>query len=130
MIIGIGTDIAKISRIRDSVTKYGEQFLKRCFTDSERNYADRRHEPITAYTRMFAVKEAVLKAFGTGMREGLSWHDMEIYRNELGAPSVRIGDGAKRYLPDTALNIRLSMSDDGDYAVAFVIIEKIDEQTR
>jgi holo-[acyl-carrier protein] synthase len=124
MIIGIGTDIVKVSRIQEAVDQYGEQFLNRCFTSAERERSDKRHAPMRAYARLFAAKEALLKALGTGMREGLSWHDWEITPDSYGAPTVAILGGAADKLVGGSYNIRLSMSDDHEYAVAFAIIER------
>ncbi len=124
MITGIGTDIVNIRRIQDSVDEYGDRFLERCFTPLERQRADGRHDPIKAYARLFAAKEALLKALGTGMREGLSWHDWQITPDEAGAPTVEIRGGAAQRLNPQDVTIRLSMSDDGDYAVAFAVIER------
>lgn len=123
MIIGIGTDIVQVKRIREAMDRYDEQFLGRCFTDKERQRADARAEPVRAYARLFAAKEALLKALGTGMREGLSWHDFEIVPDALGAPTVALYGGAASHLAKYKVNIRLSMSDDHDYAVATAVIE-------
>jgi holo-[acyl-carrier protein] synthase len=125
MIIGIGTDIVKVSRIKEAVEQYGDQFLDRCFTRTERERSDKRHEPMRAYARLFAAKEALLKALGTGMREGLSWHDWEITPDSYGAPTVKVSGGAAEKLGNQGLNIRLSMSDDHDYAVASAVIERM-----
>jgi holo-[acyl-carrier protein] synthase len=125
MILGIGTDIIKIDRIRGSIAKFGEQFLKRCFTPTERARAEGKHDPAHAFARLYAAKEALLKALGTGMREGISWQDIMISWDKYGAPTAVFGPGAKAYLSSENVNIRLSMSDDGEYAVAFAIIEKI-----
>lgn len=124
MIIGIGTDIVKTQRIQEAVNEYGDRFLDRCFTPTERQRAEKRNTPIRAYARLFAAKEALLKALGTGMREGLSWHDWEITPDDHGAPTVDMRGGAAQRLAGQDINIRLSMSDDGDYAVAFAVIER------
>lgn len=124
MILGIGTDIVKITRVRGSIEKYGEQFLNRCFTPTERERANGKHDPAHAYARLYAAKEALLKALGTGMRDGISWHDIQVSWDKYGAPTAIFGPGAKSYLKAENVNIRLSMSDDGEYAVAFAIIEK------
>lgn len=126
MIIGLGTDIVQIKRIQKSIDDYGEQFLKRCFTPHERERSDKRSNPIHAYARLFAAKEALLKALGTGMREGLSWQDWEITPDAYGAPTVAVLGGAAERLGQNKLNIRLSMSDDHDYAVAFAVIERLE----
>jgi holo-[acyl-carrier-protein] synthase len=125
MIIGIGTDIVKIERIRQSIDKYGDSFLNRCFTETERARSQTKHDPVCAFARLFAAKEALLKAMGTGMIQGLSWHDLQISWDERGAPKVTLGKGVKTYLQEPEmLNIHLSMSDDADYAIAYAIIEK------
>lgn len=124
MIHGIGTDIVKIERIRHSVDRYGEKFLERCFTATERERSLTKHDPIAAYARLYAAKEALLKALGSGMREGLSWHDLQVSWDAYGAPKVTLGDGVWRYLPEKNVTTHLSMSDDGEYATAFAIIEK------
>jgi holo-[acyl-carrier protein] synthase len=125
MIIGIGTDIVHIKRIAVAIDKYGDQFLNRCFTEAERKRAEARAEPVKAYARLFAAKEALLKALGTGMREGLSWHDFQIASNSLGAPTVTLFGSAKANLSNGKVNIHLSMSDDKDYAVATALIEQL-----
>lgn len=123
MIKGIGTDIVQVKRIRQSMDQYGEQFLQRCFTAKERQRADARAEPVRAYARLFAAKEALLKALGTGMREGLSWHDFEILPDALGAPTATLLGGAAAHMSGQQYTVRLSMSDDHDYAVATALIE-------
>ncbi len=124
MIIGIGTDIVQVKRIRDTIDQYGDQFLNRCFTPVERQRASARAEPVRAYARLFAAKEALLKALGTGMRENLSWHDFEITPNALGAPTVAIRGGAAKILGEQPLKTHLSLSDDHDYAVATALFER------
>lgn len=124
MIYGIGTDITHMPRIAEAIETYGDRFLDRCFTPAERARTDKRNDPAKAYARLYAAKEALLKALGTGMREGLSWHDWEIMPNELGAPQVTMQRGALALFGDTHYRIHLSMSDDGEYAVAYAILEK------
>lgn len=123
MIHGIGTDIVKISRIDDAVAQYGDKFLTRCFTETEITRARTKHNPSAAFARLYAAKEALLKALGSGMREGLSWQDLRVSWDEFGAPHVSFGQGVDRYLPTKNVTTRLSMSDDGEYAIAFVTIE-------
>lgn len=121
MIQSVGTDIVKLARIEAAIQNYGDKFLSRCFTAAERARADGRGNRIGAYARLFAAKEALLKALGTGMREGLSWQDWEILPDEKGAPKVTVTGGALAHLGGKAPIIHLSMSDDGAYAVAFAI---------
>ena len=123
MIKGVGTDIVHIPRIASSVQHYGDAFLNRCFTGVERDRAEKRPDKIAAYARLYAAKEALLKALGTGMRDGLSWHDFSISPDEQGAPHVTLSGGAAARLGKEQPIIHLSLSDDGDYACAFAIIE-------
>lgn len=127
MIVGLGTDIVQISRIRQIVDgASGDKFLARCFTAVEIERSQSKHDPAAAFARLYAAKEAALKAIGTGMREGLAWHDFEVIHTDLGAPIICITGGAKLVLQEKsryAVIPHLSLSDDGDYAVATVIIE-------
>lgn len=128
MIIGLGTDIVQISRIAGLMEKFGDKFLQRCFTEAECTRADSKTNPAAAYARLYAAKEASLKALGTGMREGLAWHDMEVGHTDLGAPVLTIRNGCLgiiRQKTPSDFVAHLSLSDDGDYAVATVIIETL-----
>lgn len=124
MIHGIGTDIVKIQRIRDAIAQYGEKFLQRCFTAAEIERSQTKNDPAAAFARLYAAKEALLKALGTGMREGLSWHDLQVSWSKYGAPQVQLGAGVQHYLDVKNIITHLSMSDDGEYATAYAIIEK------
>jgi holo-[acyl-carrier protein] synthase len=126
MIIGLGTDIVQISRIKTMITQYGARFTERCFTQAEISRAQTKNPSEHAFARLYAAKEAALKALGTGMREGLSWHDMEVSHTDLGAPFMVFSGGASLILKEKTTEtpvVHLSMSDDGDYAVATLIIE-------
>lgn len=126
MIIGLGTDIVQISRIKTMIDDYGARFTARCFTEAEISRAETKTPSENAFARLYAAKEAALKALGTGMRAGLSWHDMEVTHNDLGAPIMVFSGGASLILKEKTAEtpvVHLSMSDDGDYAVATLIIE-------
>ncbi|MEK6741979.1 MAG: holo-ACP synthase [Nitrospirota bacterium] len=122
MIIGIGTDLVKISRIE----KAGENhpsFLERVFTKREQEYCDRQKFPAQHYAARFASKEAVLKAFGTGLSAGMKWTDIEVLHGEGGGPIVNIS-GAAKDLADLkgVSQIMLSYSHDEGYAVAHAVL--------
>ncbi|MBI1368081.1 MAG: holo-[acyl-carrier-protein] synthase [Planctomycetes bacterium] len=91
VVIGHGIDLTETARIAEMVRKHGERFLERCFTEAERAYAagstKREHEHLAA---RFAAKEAVLKALGTGWRDGIAWTDIEIVREPSGRPMVKL----------------------------------------
>jgi len=122
MIIGIGTDLVKISRIEKAGGDH-PGFLERVFTQKEREYCSRQKFPAQHYAARFASKEAVLKAFGTGLSAGMKWTDIEVLRGEGGGPIVNISGGAKD-LADLkgVMQIMLSYSHDEGYAVAYAVL--------
>ncbi len=95
MIIGIGSDLCNISRIQNSLDRFGGRFTNRVFTDIERARAEKR--PLTragTYAKRFAAKEACAKALGTGMRSGVFWRDMEVVNVPGGQPTLRLSGGS------------------------------------
>jgi holo-[acyl-carrier protein] synthase len=122
MIIGIGVDLVKISRI-EKAGKNHTAFLERVFTDKEREYCTRQKFPAQHYAARFAAKEAILKAFGTGLGAGMKWTDVEVLHGEGGGPIVNIG-GRVKDLADLrgVKQILLSYSHDEGYAVAQAVL--------
>ena len=122
MIIGIGTDLVKISRI-EKAGKDHRGFLERVFTQKEQEYCNRQKFPAQHYAARFASKEAVLKAFGTGLSAGMKWTDIEVLHGEGGGPIVNIS-GAAKDLADLkgVSQIMLSYSHDEGYAVAHAVL--------
>jgi holo-[acyl-carrier protein] synthase len=116
---GIGVDLALIPRVREVVQRWDERFLRRVFTDAEIAYCRRRRDPIPHFAARFAAKEATLKALGTGLRMGVQWREMEV-RRERGEAPVMVLSGRCRAvaLAKGAGQVLLSMSHDGDYALA------------
>ncbi len=93
-VYGIGIDVVETVRIERSLERFGEKFKARIFTDREREYCDGMKFPERHYAARFAAKEAISKAFGTGISAELGWKDMEILRRESGEPYVILhGDG-------------------------------------
>ena len=114
----LGVDIVEIERIQRSVTRYGERFLSRVYTDAELELC-RNHVPELAVR--FAGKEAVMKALGTG-RRGVSWRDVEILRNKRNAPLVYLHGRARTRARKLGIaEIAISLSHSRDYAIASVI---------
>ena len=131
MIRGIGTDIVDLSRIRRLLDRFGEAFENKCFTEKERNKARQSADPAASYAKRFAAKEAVLKTIGTGMRQGLGWHDISIENDQLGKPVVHLSGGVADYIREslnieTGFRFHISLSDEGDLALAFSVLEMID----
>ena len=128
MIVGIGSDLCNIERIQASVDRFGERFLTRVFTETERAKAARR--PFTAagtLAKRFAAKEAFSKAVGTGFKRGVFMKDIGVVNAPSGAPTLHLTGGAKARLdalapPGHAIEVHLTMTDDHPWAQAFVIL--------
>ncbi|TCS39812.1 holo-ACP synthase [Reinekea marinisedimentorum] len=120
---GIGTDIVQVSRIRSSLEKQGERFVSRILTEAEQVVYAQRNKPANFVANRFAAKEAISKALGTGIAAGIRFTDIEVLPNERGAPRVALyGEAAARLTELQATDIHLSISDEKDYAVAFVVL--------
>jgi len=94
-ILGTGIDLVENARIAASIEKFGDRFLHRIFTPGEIAYCAPKPDPVPHYAARFAAKEAVSKAFGCGIGKQLGWLDMEVIRNEAGAPSVLLHGGGR-----------------------------------
>ncbi|MBK5197636.1 MAG: holo-ACP synthase [Methyloceanibacter sp.] len=130
MIIGLGNDMIDIRRIELALDRYGERFLCRVFTETERLKSDGRAGRVASYAKRFAAKEACAKALGTGFRQGVSWRDMGVVNLPSGRPTLQLTGGAARALqlltPDGhEVRIDLSITDDFPTAQAIVIISAI-----
>lgn len=115
----LGTDIVKISRIKKMDL---QAFAEKCFTDAERTYVDGKKDKAQTLAGMFAAKEAVVKALGSGFVKSVVYTDVEILHDDFGAPYCVVYGGAERLLADKGNRIFLSISHDGDYAVAVAMI--------
>ena len=127
MILGVGTDIVDERRIRRSLERFGERFLNRIFTDTERSMARGRGVQTLYLAKRFAAKEAIYKALSGAGVAGMGWKEAEITNAETGAPQVRLTGRCKtaleRLTPEgynAAIN--LSLSDEPPFALAFVVI--------
>ena len=92
-ILGTGIDLVENERIAASIKKFGDRFLHRIFTDGEIAYCAPFPDPVPHYAARFAAKEAVSKAFGTGIGKALGWKEIEVCRNDSGAPFIRLNGG-------------------------------------
>jgi holo-[acyl-carrier protein] synthase len=131
MILGLGTDLIDIDRIERTIARFGDRFLERCFTATERAKAARR--PLIAaasYAKRFAAKEACAKALGTGFRSGVFWRDMGVVNLPGGRPTLVLTGGAldrlNRITPTgMTARIDLTMTDEPPLAQAVVVISAI-----
>jgi holo-[acyl-carrier protein] synthase len=126
MIAGIGIDLVEVERVKASHEKLGELFLKRILLPDEISYCLSHKEPAPHIAARFAAKEAVSKAFGTGIGSQLSWLDMEVCRRESGEPYVRLsGAGAELLVRRGGGKIHLSLSHTAQHATAMAVLETI-----
>lgn len=125
MILGLGTDITEVARVRSSLERFGETFLNRILHPSEIGYCRSYQDPAPYVAVRFAAKEAISKAFGTGIGAELGWHDMEICRRETGEPFVVLNGGAKKLFDASgATKLLVTLSHTRNYATAVAILEK------
>jgi len=130
MIIGLGNDIIDIRRVERTIERYGERFLSRVFTETERIKSDNRAGRAASYAKRFAAKEACAKALGTGFHHGVFWRDMGVVNLPSGRPTLRLTGGAARALERLTpegheVRIDLSITDDFPTAQAIVIISAV-----
>ncbi len=128
MIIGLGSDICDVRRLEQVLNRHGERFLNRIFTNVERAKADRRANRVQTYAKRFAAKEACAKALGVGMSQGVGWTDMGVVNLPTGQPALELSGGAAARLaaltpPGHRAAVHLTLSDEGHYAQALVLIE-------
>jgi len=125
-ISGLGNDVARIGRFRRFVAEGKQALLERIFAAGELDYALAKADPAPHLAARFAAKEAFLKALGLGWRCGITWHDVQVVRNELGRPDIALsGRAAELFRSAGHATIHLSCSHDGDYAFATVILERV-----
>ncbi|MGD0584588.1 MAG: holo-[acyl-carrier-protein] synthase [Oryzomonas sp.] len=124
MISGIGIDTVEIARFRRFLDEGNQAIIARIFNQRERDRCGARKDAASCYAARFAAKEAFLKALGSGLRDGISWHDMEIVNNESGKPELRLAGRARELFEKQGLAaVFLSLSHDGGQAVAMVVLE-------
>jgi holo-[acyl-carrier protein] synthase len=125
-IVGLGTDLARVARFRKFVEDQKTALLERLFTLGEQQYAFAKADPAPHLAARFAAKESCLRAFGTGWRDGIGWHDMEVVPDELGRPDLILSGRAAEIAGEKSVGmVHLSYSHDGEYAVATVILERL-----
>lgn len=128
MIIGIGTDLVAIHRIQQAVERFDKRFVDRIFAPSEYDFCVQRKDYAACLAKRFAAKEALVKALGTGMRDGVWFTDITVANNALGCPTLSLsGLAAKRLHPLESLKIHLSLSDENGFAQAFVVLERVED---
>jgi holo-[acyl-carrier protein] synthase len=124
MILGIGLDIVEVSRIRSLLERHPERFKERAFTAAEVEFCEGCADAAVHYAARFAAKEAAAKALGTGFADGVSWRDIEVLREQSGAPRLALHGGAKRLSEEKRiLRAHVTLTHTRETAAAQVILE-------
>ncbi|KPJ97023.1 MAG: hypothetical protein AMJ55_00700 [Gammaproteobacteria bacterium SG8_15] len=124
MIHGIGTDIVQVSRFVDSLARHGDRFAERILAESELKTFCSHTQPAQFLAKRYAAKEAAAKAFGTGFRDGLSLRHIIVVNEDNGRPVLQFVEAAQNLIDRFQISSSyLSISDEKDYAVAFVVLE-------
>lgn len=122
MVIGIGTDIVEIGRIRGMIERHGDSFLNRCFTDDEIAYADKHRDAAVRFAGRWAAKEAVVKVLGTGFVKGITFHDIEVLPLHTGQPRIQLSGEAAGIAAEMGItNVLITISHADHYATATAI---------
>jgi holo-[acyl-carrier protein] synthase len=127
MILGVGTDIIEVARIQASFERFGQRFLDRILLENEIRYCLSHKVPGPFLAARFAAKEAVSKAFGTGIGAQLSWHDIEVVRKESGEPTITLhGKGKELLLARKGRVVLVSLSHTQFYASATAVLDGVE----
>lgn len=124
-VLGIGVDIVETARIEHSLERFGERFLHRVFTSGEIEYCQSMKYPARHFAARFEAKEAVSKAFSTGMGKAMGWKDIDVHRYGSGQPFVVLEGGAKNLAAERGVAaVSISLSHTDHHAVAMIVITK------
>ncbi len=131
MIYGIGTDICDIRRIRDTLERRGERFAEKVLGPHEIEVFRERLARVPArgvayLATRFSAKEAFSKAIGMGMRMPMTWRDCEIVKASSGKPGIQLHGALARWFDDKGLRAHVTVTDETEYAAAFVVVETCD----
>jgi holo-[acyl-carrier protein] synthase len=122
VIVAVGTDLVSIPRMRAALARYRDRLCGRLYTPQERAEGEKRPLPEVHFASRFAAKEAVLKALGTGWGVGIAWREIEVVGPRGKSPEIQLSGRARLVAEERGIRrFHLSLSHDGDYAVAFVI---------
>jgi holo-[acyl-carrier protein] synthase len=123
-VYGVGIDLVRVERLEKLLERWGERFEKRLFTEFERQFCAARKNRAACLALRFAAKEAFVKALGLGMRKPVLWLDIEVRPDALGKPEISLTTTALQYCREKGIaSWHLSLTDDGRYGAAVVVIE-------
>jgi holo-[acyl-carrier protein] synthase len=124
VIYGIGTDVVAIARMEEFWQRHGERALEKLLAPEERAECRAGNQPGRFLAKRFAAKEALAKALGTGLRAPATLPAIVVGHDDAGKPSFAFAPELATYIEARGLTAHLSISDERDYAVAFVVLEK------
>ncbi|CAD5262140.1 MULTISPECIES: holo-ACP synthase [Halomonadaceae] len=125
MIVGIGSDIARVERFTRAMKRHGPRFAERILGPDEQAIWLHKAQPAAFLAKRFAAKEAFVKALGLGLRQGLQWGDIQVLNDALGKPYFLLNGEAERLLLAAGVTAsHVTLSDEAEYAVAFVVLER------
>jgi holo-[acyl-carrier protein] synthase len=124
MVLGVGTDIVDVARVRSAIERHGDRFIHRLFTEEEIAYCRRHRDSHPFFAARFAAKEAASKAFGTGISGGFGWKTFSVAHNEHGAPVAVLDETGRALLAErgaTGLLVSLSHTESLGHAVVLLV---------
>ena len=126
-ILGTGIDIVEIARIEKTYNRYEDKFASKVLHDEELKELENSHDVVAFIAKRFAVKEAFVKALGTGIRGDVNWRSMYVQHDENGKPSLVFTEKFAKEINANTLGVHISVSDEKNYAVAQALIIKKEE---
>ena len=123
-IVGTGIDVVDCVRIESSIERFGDRFLRRVFTEGEIAYSQSMKFPARHFAARFAAKEALSKAFGTGIGKSMGWRDLDVQKKESGEPYVVLRGGAEQMAKERGVTrVWISLSHTDTIGMATIILE-------
>ena len=123
-VLGIGVDLVECARIQHSLDRFGDRFLHRVFTEGEIAYSQSMKFPARHLAARFAAKEAISKAFGTGIGKAMGWKDIDVHKKPSGEPFVVLEGGAKQLAADRGVTkVWITLSHTDHHAMAVIVLE-------
>jgi holo-[acyl-carrier protein] synthase len=123
-VLGIGVDVVECSRIQHSIDRFGDRFLRRVFTEGEIAYSMSMKYPARHLAARFAAKEAVSKAFGTGIGKSMGWRDIDVQKKPNGEPFLVFSGPANDLAKSRCVaNALITLSHTDQLAVAYIVLE-------
>lgn len=124
-IYGVGIDLIRVDRLQKVLDRWGDHFIARVFTPAEAAACSERKALASCLSMRFAAKEAFSKALGRGLRDPILWRDIEVVSDSLGKPEIVLSERASEFCKSLGVSSwHLSLTDDGDYGAAVVLVEK------